>query len=87
MKWLDRIPLPIVALFTVPLAMAPFPFRQEVHLFEKTVMLINGNLVAIEDIGDIFIHGIPAVVLIIKLLRVILMNKSSNSSPPSKEGS
>ena len=67
MKWLDRIPLPILLLVTLPLALAPF---NPPHLWEKLQMLMAGDLKRMVDIFDLLLHGIPAALLLTKLLRL-----------------
>ena len=65
--WLDRIPLPMIALPAVLLGLAPFV--PEPHLWEKLKMLADGSLSKPIDIFDLFLHGTPVVLLIIKLIR------------------
>ena len=66
-NWLDRIPLPMLALPAVLLGLAPFV--PEPHLWEKLKMLADGSLSRPIDIFDLFLHGTPAVLLVIKLVR------------------
>ncbi len=65
--WLDRVPLPMIALPALILGLAPFV--PEPHLWEKLKMLAGGTLSRPIDIFDLFLHGTPAVLLIIKLIR------------------
>ena len=65
--WLDRIPLPMIALPAALLALAPFV--PEPHLWQKLKMLADGSLQRPIDIFDLFLHGTPLVLLAIKLLR------------------
>ena len=68
MHWLDRIPfwpLAVVALF-----MGLAPFSPEPHLWEKAKMLFAGNLVRPLDIFDLLWHGLPAIVLLLKVARL-----------------
>jgi hypothetical protein len=65
--WLDRIPLAPLAIIAVLLALAPF--APQPHLWEKLNMLVAGTLVRPIDIFDLFLHGTPLVVLLLKLLR------------------
>ncbi len=67
MKWLDRIPLSLLAPAAVLLALAPF--TPEPHLWEKLKMLAAGTLVKPLDIFDLLMHGAPLVLLALKLLR------------------
>jgi len=65
MKWLDNIPYT----FLVPLAavLALAPFSPEPHLWEKLKMLFAGTLSRPIDIFDLFLHGTPLLVLLLKL--------------------
>ena len=67
MKWLDRIPYVYIAPLAILLALAPF--SPEPHLWEKLKMLLAGTLVRPIDIFDLFLHGAPLLVLILKMLR------------------
>lgn len=68
MKWLDRIPLS----FLVPISvlMALVPFLPEPHLWQKVKMMFAGTLTRPVDIFDLVWHGVPAVVLAMKLARI-----------------
>ncbi len=68
LKWLDNIPLGILAVLAVFLGLAPF--TPEPHLWQKLNMLFAGQLVKPLDIFDLFLHGTPAVLLVIRLLRM-----------------
>ena len=71
MAWLDKIPLVPLLLFGVLLGLAPmFP---EPHLVEKLRMLFQGTLERPVDIFDLLMHGIPALLLILKLIRMALV--------------
>jgi hypothetical protein len=66
-NWLDRIPLHMIALPAVLLGLAPFV--PEPHLWEKLKMLMAGTLARPIDIFDLLLHGVPVVLLLIKLIR------------------
>jgi hypothetical protein len=66
-SWLDRIPYSVIVPFALFLTFAPFV--PEPHLWEKLQMLAAGTLVKPIDIFDLFLHGTPLVLLILKLLR------------------
>ncbi|MEJ2619665.1 MAG: RND transporter [Candidatus Thiodiazotropha sp.] len=66
-NWLDRIPLQMIALPVVLLGLAPFV--PEPHLWEKLKMLMAGTLERPIDILDLLLHGIPVVLLVIKVIR------------------
>lgn len=67
MTWLDRIPLPALAIIAIVFALAPF--IPEPHLWQKLKMLFNGTLHKPLDIFDLVMHGTPVVLLIVKILR------------------
>lgn len=66
MKWLDKIPYTLLLPLALFLALAPF--APEPHLWEKLKMLFAGSLVRPIDIFDLFLHGTPLVLLLLKLL-------------------
>ena len=68
MKWLDKIPLTTLIISTLLLGLAPF--TPEPHLWQKLKMLAAGELIKPIDIFDLFLHGTPVVLLVIKLLRM-----------------
>lgn len=67
MKWLDKIPLPSLLLVAIVLGLVPFV--PEPHLWQKLKMLFAGTLVKPVDIFDLVMHGTPAVLVVIKLVR------------------
>ena len=67
MKWLDKIPLTTLLIIALLLGLAPF--TPEPHLWEKLKMLAAGELVKPLDIFDLFLHGTPVVLLLLKLTR------------------
>lgn len=67
MKWLDKIPLTTLLIIALLLGLAPF--TPEPHLWEKLKMLAAGELVKPLDIFDLFLHGTPVVLLLVKLTR------------------
>ena len=73
MKLLDGIPLPIIAVFAIFLALAPF--YPQPHLLEKIQMLANGELSKPIDIFDLFWHSTGLLVLGLKLLRMRQLKK------------
>lgn len=66
MKWLDKIPYIVITPLAIFLALAPF--SPEPHLWEKVKMLGAGTLVRPVDIFDLFLHGTPLLILLLKLL-------------------
>jgi hypothetical protein len=57
----------MIALPALLLGLAPFV--PEPHLWEKLKMLATGTLSKPLDIFDLLLHGIPVVLLVIKLIR------------------
>jgi len=73
LKLIDKIPLSILVTLTILLAIVPIGAP---HLWEKLSMLAAGTLTRPLDIFDLFMHGTPAVLLAIRLLR---LNKSGKT--------
>ena len=71
MNWLDKIPLLPLAIIAVMLGIAPYPSQPQPHLLEKLGMLFQGTLVKPIDIFDLFLHGTPVVLLILKGVRAV----------------
>ena len=72
-KFIDGIPLQMLIVMTIFLGLAPYlPFMVEPpHLFTKLGMLVNGTLTRPIDIFDLFLHGTPAVLLSIRVVRML----------------
>ncbi len=68
MKWLDKIPFATLLIIALLLGLAPF--TPEPHLWEKLKMLAAGELVKPLDIFDLFLHGTPVVLLVLKFIRM-----------------
>ena len=68
MKWLDSIPLTALVIAAVILGGAPFV--PEPHIIEKLRMLTNGTLTRPIDIFDLAYHGLPILLLVLKLGRL-----------------
>jgi len=64
-EFLARIPFHYALLFALTLGLAPF--MPEPHIWEKLKMLGAGTLSRPIDIFDLFLHGIPWLVLIAKV--------------------
>ncbi|MGV6859672.1 MAG: RND transporter [bacterium] len=63
--WIRQIPVVPLAIISAMLAVAPF--NGEPHLLEKLRMLVHGELVKPLDMFDLFLHGTPLIVLILRL--------------------
>jgi hypothetical protein len=71
-QWLDRISFPLLAVLAVLMGMAPWPAGDEPHLMQKIRMLVDGTLTRPLDIFDLFAHGFPVLLLLIKTIRVVV---------------
>ena len=82
MHWIDRIPLGHLTLIALMLAVMPaiFPPHPEPHLVEKLGMLVDGTLSKPIDIFDLFLHGSPVSLLIIRLSRMVLPGHGQQNS-------
>jgi hypothetical protein len=78
MKWLDRIPLGTLLIPAVLLGLAPF--SPEPHLLEKLRMLSEGTLHRPIDIFDLCMHGTPALLVMLKLVRMRLIKPVTGGS-------
>ncbi len=66
-RWLDLLPLPVLAVVAVWLGIAPL--HPQPHLIEKWTMLLNGTLSRPIDVFDLLLHTVPLVLLAAKLWR------------------
>ncbi len=65
LKLIDSITLPIFIVLCLTLGMAPFFFF--FHLVDKIRLLLTGELTRLIDIFVLLLHGIPWVLLLMKL--------------------
>jgi len=72
MKWLDKIPLLPLAAIALILGLAPM--KPQPHVVEKLTMLMQGALSKPIDIFDLFLHGTPIVLLVLKLVHMGIMS-------------
>ena len=63
--FLEGIPFTLVLMICLTLGLAPFV--PEPHIWEKLNMLANGSLSKPIDIFDLGLHGLPWLVLILKI--------------------
>ncbi len=73
LEWLDDFPLSMLVIAALLLGLAPFV--PEPHLWEKLKMLFAGTLRRPLDIFDLFLHGAPVVLLLLKLVRMGMVNR------------
>jgi hypothetical protein len=78
-KLLDRLPLWL--LLTISIMAGFAPFNAEPHLLEKLKMLVEGTLHRPIDILDLLIHGTPALICILKIVRITYIYSSQNGKP------
>jgi len=76
MGWLDKIPTVPLVIVAVFLGLAPF--SPEPHLWEKLKMLRAGALVRPLDIFDFLLHGVPVLLMLMKLGRLAWLQYFSN---------
>ncbi|MDH5711796.1 MAG: RND transporter [Gammaproteobacteria bacterium] len=67
MKWVDKMPL--FPLAVVAVFMGVLPLHGTSHLLEKIDMLQAGVLERPIDIFDLFLHGTPAALLVVRVIR------------------
>lgn len=73
MKWIDKIPLSVLAILALMLGLAPL--SPQPHLWEKLMMLAGGTLNRPVDIFDLFLHGTPVLLFVIRLYREVFRVK------------
>ena len=66
MSFIDEMPFSLILIACLTLGLAPFA---PPHVWEKLVMLASGTLVKPVDIFDLLLHGVPWILLILKLAR------------------
>ncbi len=71
MTFIDRIPGIYILAFCLTLGVAPV--APEPHVLEKLRMLFQGELVRPIDIFDLFLHGTPWALLLLKAWRTLAL--------------
>ena len=74
MSWLDNISFPLLIIACLTLGLAPF--FPEPHVWEKIKMLFAGELTRPIDIFDFILHGIPWLLLVMKLIKTAVNSAS-----------
>ncbi|MHA7887108.1 RND transporter [Roseicyclus sp.] len=64
-RLLDALPLSVLVIASLTLGLAPFV--PEPHIWEKLKMLAAGSLTQPVDIFDLAMHGLPWLLLLLKL--------------------
>ncbi|MCK0170648.1 RND transporter [Aliiroseovarius sp. S1123] len=67
MSFIDEMPFSLILIACLTLGLAPFA---PPHVWEKLMMLVSGALVKPVDIFDLLLHGVPWILLILKLARL-----------------
>ena len=67
MKYLDKISFRMAIIMTIFLGLAPF--APEPHIWEKSKLLLAGDLGKPVDIFDLLFHIAPGLVLLAKIYR------------------
>ena len=78
MHLIDKIPLWLLVLAAA--LMLGAPFSPEPHLVEKARMALVGTLTRPIDLFDVFWHLLPAMLLVIRIVRV----RASKTRPPER---
>ena len=73
MAWLDNFTFTFLIIACLTLGLAPF--YPEPHLWHKIKLLMDGNLRRPLDIFDMFMHGAPWIVLVLKTVRQLFLSK------------
>jgi hypothetical protein len=64
-EFLNKIPWGMIILLCLTLGLAPY---KPPHIVEKITLLVQGKLVRPIDWFDLLLHGIPWILLILKLI-------------------
>ena len=68
LKLIDRIPVSLLLALAVIMLLAPV--TPVPHVWEKLVMLLQGELRRPLDVFDLIYHLLPTVLLIVRLIRL-----------------
>ncbi|MDO9041187.1 MAG: RND transporter [Desulfocapsaceae bacterium] len=68
----DQLNWGVVVVLCATLGLAPF---SPPHIVEKLSMLIRGNLIKPLDWFDLLLHGIPWILLILKIMASLIKEK------------
>ncbi len=78
LKKIGEVPLVFYVVFALTLGLAPF--RPQPHVLEKLGMLMDGSLTKPVDIFDLCLHGLPWLLLAIRLW--LAVSPGRNPAPP-----
>lgn len=68
----DQLNWGVVIILCATLGLAPF---SPPHIVEKLSMLIKGNLIKPLDWFDLLLHGVPWILLILKIVASVIKGK------------
>jgi hypothetical protein len=68
----DQLNWGVVIVLCATLGLAPF---SPPHIVEKLSMLIRGNLIKPLDWFDLLLHGVPWILLILKIMASVIKGK------------
>lgn len=74
MDFLRLLPFSVIIILCLTLGLAPF--TPEPHVWEKIKMLVAGNLIRPVDIFDLILHGLPFILLLLKITEKMVYKKS-----------
>lgn len=72
-RLLDKLPLSLLVVLALTLGLAPF--SPEPHVWEKLKMLGAGQLVRPVDVFDLLLHGVPWLLLVARMARLVLRRR------------
>jgi len=72
-KKINQLPLSLLLILALTLGLAPFV--PEPHLLEKISMMLRGTLHKPLDVFDLLMHGLPVLLLLLRLSTALLGKK------------
>jgi hypothetical protein len=72
-RLLDKLLLSLLVVLALTLGLAPF--SPEPHVWEKLKMLGAGQLVRPVDVFDLLLHGVPWLLLVARMARLVLRRR------------
>ena len=81
LKFLDSLSLTWLIPLALLLGAAPWPFESQPHLVQKALMFQAGTLSKPMDIFDVFWHGGPIALTLVKAARVLYLRLNKQPEP------
>lgn len=72
--------IPLMPLLAVALLLGLAPVRPEPHLIEKVRLLLHGQLQRPLDIFDLGLHGVPVLLLLLRLSAMLCCRQPAGSN-------